>query len=118
MSANKGQQDRIEELKRRIREATGQQPVFGIANECPPDIEEAFLRQILEFETAEEKSLFATLQKHGIALPSPDELDDAELYLKLWEVIHALADLGVFLCSTDHLSDRELYAHLWCDALL
>ena len=118
MSANEEQRIRIEELKRRIREATGEQPVFGTMNICPPDIEEAFLRNILEFETAEERSLLAWLQEAGMVVPNPDELDDPQLSLKLWEVIHALADLSVFLCNTNHLSDRELYRYLWSDELV
>lgn len=117
MSNNDSQRFRIEELKRRIREATGEQPVFGTMNDCPPEVEEAFLQQVLEFESAAETSLFAALKGAGVHLPNPDELDDAQVNVKLWEVIRALAELGVFIHNTDHLSDRELYAFLWCDAL-
>ena len=46
--------------------------------------------------------------KMGIALPAPEELTDAQLSAKLWEVIEALAFLGAYLEHTDHLSDREL----------
>ena len=118
MSANDKQRVRIEELKRQIREATGEQPVFGTMGGCPADIDEAFLRQVLDYETAEEQPLLAWLQQAGVVVPSPDELDDSPLSLKLWEVIHALADLSVFLCNTNHLSDRELYGYLWSDELV
>jgi len=118
MKPNEEQRYRIEQLKQQIREATNEDPVFGTMNGCPPDVEEAFLRQILEFESAEKQILFGALQNGGIVLPDPDELDDAQLTLKLWEVIRGLADLGAFLENTDHLSDRELYEYLWCDALV
>ena len=51
-------------------------------------------------------------------MPPPDELADAELNAKLWEVINALALMGAYLEHTDHLSDRELYLLLWGDMLL
>jgi hypothetical protein len=118
MSAKDEQQFRIEELRRRIREISGGACSFGATEECPPNIEEEFLRTVLEFETAEERSLFAALHQKGLVLSSPDELDEEQIHSKLWEVIHALADSGVSLHHTDHLSDRQLYEFLWCDALL
>jgi|SRR6185369_4822197 len=69
------------------------------------------------FDAAEPITLFVALPESGVALPSPDELDDAQLTEKLWQVINALSLFGTFLHSTDHLSDRELYALLWSDLL-
>jgi hypothetical protein len=40
-------QTRIEKLKRDIEEASGEKPVFGTAPDCPPEVEEQFLRQVL-----------------------------------------------------------------------
>jgi hypothetical protein len=118
MSAKDEQQFRIEELRRRIREISGGMARFGTDEDCPPDVEEEFLMNVLAFETAEERSLFSALHQNGHVLFSPDELDDEQIHAKLWEVIHALADWGVSLYHTNHLSDRELYEFLWCDALL
>ena len=118
MKAKDEQQFRIEELRRRIREISGGARTLGAEEGCPPDIEEEFLRNVLEFETAEERSLFSALTEQGYVLLSPDELDEEQIHQKLWEVIRALADWGVSLYHTDHLSDRELYEYLWCDALL
>ncbi len=52
------------------------------------------------------------LAERGVVLPPAEELGDAALTEKLWEVIWALADLGGYLEFTDHLSDRELYTRL------
>ncbi len=88
-----------------------------------PDDEETlvvklnFLRQVIDFEELEWVAPFDVLTQAGIALPPPEELDDAQLSTTLWEVIHALALLGAYLVHTDHLSDRELYEELWRDML-
>ena len=78
---------------------------------------EQFHRHIAEYEAREPGSLFELLPGSGVSLPAPDELDDAQLSAKLWDVIHALAVYRVFLHHTDHLSDRELYTYLWEDQL-
>jgi hypothetical protein len=43
-------QTRIENLKKDIEEAVGEKPRFGVAPDCPPEVEEAFLRQVLKCE--------------------------------------------------------------------
>jgi hypothetical protein len=48
-------QTRIEKLKKDIEEASGEKPVFGTAPDCPPEVEEKFLRQVLSCELAEKK---------------------------------------------------------------
>ena len=48
-------QTRIEKLKKDIEEASGEKPVFGTAPDCPPELEEKFLRQVLSCELAEKK---------------------------------------------------------------
>jgi hypothetical protein len=57
------------------------------------------------------------LVRSGLTLPPPGELDDAQITVKLWEVIRGMEFLRMFLLFTDHLSDRELYARLWNDTL-
>jgi hypothetical protein len=44
---------RIENLKKDIEEACGEVPTFGVAPDCPPEVEETFLRQVLEYELKE-----------------------------------------------------------------
>jgi len=109
--------NRIEELKQKIREATGENPIFGKIHECPPELEEAFLEHVLAFETAPERTLFDVLGDLGIELPRPKKLTDRELTAKLWEVIRSLLKQSIVLCNTDHLTDRELYDLLWNDTL-
>ena len=48
-------QTRIENLKREIEEVSSEKPLFGTAPDCPPEVEEAFLRQVLSCELAEKK---------------------------------------------------------------
>ncbi len=114
---NDDRQARIEELKQKIRDATGQNPVFGTMNDCPPEVEEAFLKNVLAYETAPCKPLVEALLESGIAVPAPGELSDAQLSDKLWEVIHGLLALRISVGNTDHLSDRELYTLLYDDTL-
>lgn len=83
----------------------------------PESSKEKFWRQVVNFERAAWTPPFDTLVEMGVALPPPEELSDAQLSAKLWEVIEALAFLGVYLEHTDHLSDRELYSQLWDEEL-
>ena len=46
-------QTRIENLKKDIEEVSGEKPKFGVAPDCPPEVEEAFLRQVLKCELKE-----------------------------------------------------------------
>ena len=75
----------------------------------PADMEEEFLRHVLEYETAEPISLLTWLANSGVEVPSSDQLDDKTLSAKLQEVIYGMAYVGAYLLHTNHLSDRELY---------
>jgi hypothetical protein len=108
---------RIKELRQKIREATGEEPVFGTSADCPPEVEEAFLERVLFLETTPKRTLFDVLAELGVELPRPNSLNDRELTAKLWEVIHRLLSKFVILCNTDHLSDREMYTQLWNETL-
>src|SRR6185503_7077378 len=83
----------------------------------PADIEEEFLRHVLEYESAQPISIFRLLENAGLDIPAPDQLDDTTLTPKLQEIIQRMASLGVYLLHTNHLSDRELYEYLFLDGL-
>ncbi len=110
-------EERIEKLKKRAKEVCGSEMVSGFADDCPPELEEQFWKQVIAYHESEEAPFFDVLLKAGVSLPAPQQLDDQQLTVKLWEVIRALAMLGAFLEFTNHLSDRELYAMLWNDIL-
>ena len=91
---------------------------FDESGDCSAEVQEQFQKNVDAFDQAKWCQQFQVLIESGISLPLPDELADAELNAKLWEVIHALALMGAYLEHTDHLSDRELYVLLWGDILL
>jgi hypothetical protein len=103
---------RINELKCRAEELAGGEMTTFEADEAPPEILEEFWESVVGYESAPDTSEHERLRAEGIELPAPDQLDDAALTKKLWEVIHALAARNTFLTNTDHLSDRELYTFL------
>jgi hypothetical protein len=107
----------INELREAAREAAGGEMTDWESDDCPPELAEQFWSNVLAYESAKRTCHFMQLEERGIALPAPEELDDAELTAKLWEVIHALAGMNVFLSQTDHWSDRELYKHMWHETL-
>jgi len=83
----------------------------------PADMEEEFLRHVLEYETAEPISLMHLLENSGLQIPAPGKLDNDALTIKLKEIIDRMASLGAYLLHTNHLSDRELYDYLYHDGL-
>jgi len=108
------QEKRIEKLRLDLEKLGGggsQHP------ELPADLEEEFLKHTLAFETTEPSSLLDWLENAGMEVPAPDQLNDAQLSPKLWEVINRMASLGAYLHNTNHLSDRELYSYLFEEGL-
>jgi hypothetical protein len=116
-AAEEDTKSRIRKLKKKVEALTGEPMVSAGRRNLPLEIEEQFWEQVLEFEQARPVSPFEMLVKGGAALTPPNQLDDAQLSAKLWELIHAMALLGIFLHSTNHVTDRELYEHLWKDSL-
>lgn len=111
------QAKRIEDLKRRAEELSGGDVEFGGLEGCDPEVEEGFLKQMMEYEEAPWTTHFKQLERAGVSMPAPETLNDAEVTAKLWEVINKLAQMRIFMEDTDHLSDRELYTDLWGDLL-
>jgi len=104
------QKERIRKLRAELEEIGGS--IIDRHERMSPDLEEEFLRHVLEFETQERMTLLKWLENSGVQVPAPDQLDDQRLSVKLEEVIYGMAYLGAYLLHTNHLSDRELYVFL------
>lgn len=108
------QETRIAKLREQLEKIGGSTTTL---ESMPADMEEEFLRHVLEYETAEPISLFRLLENAGLEVAAPDQLDGTTLTAKLQEVIQRMATLGAYLQHTNHLSDRELYEYLYRDGL-
>jgi hypothetical protein len=108
------QEQRIAKLREEIKKLGGN--TMSI-EDMPADMEEEFLRHVLEYETAEPISLFRLLENSGLKLLVPSSLTDDDLTPKLKETVERMSSLGAYLLHTNHLSDRELYEYLYNDGL-
>ena len=73
------QEKRIEILRAELQEL-GE---VSHESDLPADMEEQFLKHILEFETAEQLTLMQWLENAGLDVPTPEELTDNLLPAKL-----------------------------------
>ncbi len=108
------QEKRIAKLRAELEKMGGN---LSENSDMPADLEEEFLRQVLEFETAQPSTLLQWLENAGLQVTPPDQLNDEELHARLWEVINRMASLGAYLHNTNHLSERELYETLHNESL-
>jgi len=108
------QEERIAKLRQELERLGGN--ALSLES-MPADMEEEFLRQVLEYENAEPTTLFRLLENSGLDIPPPDQLDDDAVTIKLKEIVERMATLGAYLLHTDHLTDRELYVYLFADGL-
>src|SRR5687767_15660161 len=108
------QEERIANLREEVERLGGSTMSL---ESMPADMEEEFLRHVLEYETAEPISLLRLLENSGMEAPPPDTLDKDALRIKLKEIIERMASLGAYLLHTNHLSDRELYDYLYHEGL-
>jgi hypothetical protein len=108
------QEERIAKLRQELEKLGGN--ALSLES-MPADMEEEFLRQVLEYETADPISLFRLLENSGVEIPPPDQLDDEALASKLLAIVERMATLGAYLLHTNHLTDRELYVYLYHDGL-
>jgi hypothetical protein len=113
-SEEPSQEERIAKLRSELEKLGGSTTTL---ESMPADMEEEFLRHVLEYETAEPISLLHLLENSGVEVPAPETLDKDSVTVKLKEVIERMASLGAYLLHTNHLSDRELYEYLYHDGL-
>ena len=114
MSDEPDQEKRIEKLRAELEKLGGSTHSLEA---MPADLEEEFLRQVLEYETAEPISLFRMLENSGLEIPASETLDDQSINQKLMEIIERMASMGAYLLHTNHLSDRQLFDYLYDDGL-
>src|SRR5690349_15447377 len=108
------QEERIAKLRAELEKLGGN--TMSIES-MPADMEEEFLRHVLEYETAEPISLMNLLENSGMQVPAPDTLDDDTLKVTLKQLIERMAQLGAYVLHTNHLTDRELYDYLYREGL-
>lgn len=108
------QEERIAKLRQEVEKLGGSTMSL---QSMPADMEEEFLRHVLEYESAEPISLLRLLENSGLDVPPAEQLADEDLTRKLKEIIDRMASLGAYLLHTDHLSDRALYEYLYHDGL-
>ena len=108
------QEERINKLRAELEKLGGSTSTL---ESMPADMEEEFLRHVLEYETAEQISLLRLLENSGLEVPPPESLDDDTLTTKLKGIIDRMASVGSYLLHTNHLSDRNLYEYLYHEAL-
>ncbi len=108
------QEERIARLRQEVEKLGGNAMSL---ESMPADMEEEFLRHVLEYESAEAISLLQLLENSGLEVVPPDQLEHETLRVKLREMIDRMASLGAYLLHTDHLSDRGLYEYLYHDGL-
>src|SRR4051812_34105294 len=89
------QEKRIEKLRAELEKVGGGDMVHE--SDMPADLEEQFLKHIIDFETAEQIPLMQWLANAGLEVTSPNELSDDALRPKLWEVVKGMASLGAYL---------------------
>ena len=80
---------RLNKLRRALEDAGAVLPLAD--DDLPLDVEEAFLENVLAFETAPKTTYAKRLLTASIWLPSPDSLPSKALTEKLKEVVHGLA---------------------------
>ena len=108
------QEERINKLRAELEKIGGNTSTL---ESMPADMEEEFLRHVLEYETAEQISLLRLLGNSGLEVLPPESLDDDALKIKLKEMIDRMASVGAYVLHTNHLSDRDLYEYLYHNAL-
>jgi hypothetical protein len=108
------QEERIAKLRQEVERLGGSTMSL---ESMPADMEEEFLRHVLEYETAEPISLLKLLENSGLEIPAPDNFDDESLTIKLKEIVERMASVGAYLMHTNHLSDRALYEYLFHEGL-
>src|ERR1051325_11049455 len=99
-SPDEPQEERIARLRAELEKLGGTTMAL---ESMPADMEEEFLRHVLEYETAEPISILNLIENSGMDVPAADTLGNEALTIKLKEIVERMASLGAYLLHTDHL---------------
>lgn len=122
MSTARPRPEEVEQLLRNAQLRDELEPYFDESivhmnvADLPTSVENEFLASMLAWERAPALPIGQWFEPE-LKLPAPDELDDGQLHLTLWETIHQLFSKRIVLDFTDHLSDRQLYCLICRDIL-
>ena len=81
------QEERIAKLRQEVQKLGGNTVSL---ESMPADMEEEFLRHVLEYENAQPISLLRLLENSGLPVPPPDQFDDDGVTAKLKEIIERM----------------------------
>ena len=91
--------------------------MIGDSKGLPPEIENQFLKNILEFENADQKPLFEIVGFKRSDFPDSKELTDHEIDRKLKEIVAVLEKNGTELGLVADVPSRIVYRFLVEDYL-
>lgn len=111
---------KITELRHRVQLTVPPEHLPSNTESLTLKQQERFWKHILALHAEEEEIPLGEMiyRKSGLLFPALEKiLDEQQLTSKLWDLIHALAQVRYFLQNTDHLSDSQCY-HLLRDQIL
>ena len=106
--------NRAGEMEEESRKLEDGDAVFWASEDCPADLREFNLEDILAFESVGSgDSPFEEVRQHGMRLPNPEDLDWQQGAAKADGITLALADLQILLVGLEGMSARQFYWTLW-----
>jgi len=109
---------RVNEMKQELAALAGREPHMHTSPDCPPEVEEQFLANMLKWERGPFMPQVDRLKRAGFDFVEASKLSDKQVTAKLKDLIELMAKWRIFTSHTNHLSDRELYEWLRTDGLM
>jgi hypothetical protein len=112
--------ERLREENERLRkEIENQGGLFSKSSAMTPEMENEFLRHIMDFEEADRlpKRTIRSLFPDDFEFPQPDGMKRKELSAKLNQILLILEDHGICLDLIGKIPDAVVYNHIVQDAL-
>lgn len=122
MKSSRPESDEVEQLMRNAQLRDDLEPYFDESldllrlQRMPTSSENEFLASMLAWERAPALPIAQWFEPE-LVIPSPESLNDEQLYNVLWDTINKLYEKRIVLDFTEHLSDRQLYYMIYRDIL-